>query len=318
MSRLRNFGFGIMILLAAASSAQADLDLAGDRLVLDATVWTSGHVWMAEEGGLSRNELAFERVDAVAGLTGRVTPGVSFRLSADVGRAEPRDLYLSLTWRGRLGLRAGQFLQPLGMDAMTEPDSQILSGNALLISYAKPLGTRDIGILGTWDADRISVAAAVINGSGPNAGEANGRKDLCARVAVRPASTANATLALRAYHGWPGASETAWQTVAFEASAARGPLELQAEFQNHQGPDARNNAGYVQAYLSTGQLQPVARLDLVLPSRKRADWMATAGINVRPFSACDAFRVLLSCSYRRNYQDNWSFLAFLVRLQAAI
>jgi hypothetical protein len=37
-------------------------------------------------------------------------------------------------------------------------------------------------------------------------------------------------------------------------------------------------------------------------------------MSVQPIA--DHLRVMLDCSYRRNYQGNWSVLAFLFRLQA--
>jgi hypothetical protein len=303
-------------MLVLATTVFAELAVVTDALSFDAVVLSKAHFYRFTSNDLSTNEVAFERVEAVAGLTGSLIQPVSIRLSADVGSLEPRDLYLDLKSRRGFGLRAGQFLLPLGMDAITEPDSQVLSGSALLVNYAKPLGTRDIGLLGTWDAGRVSAAAGVVNGSGANADDNNGRKDVCARVAVR--SKLDGVIALRAYYGWPGASDTAWQTVAAEARVRLRQVDLQVELQNHQGPDSRNNAGYVQACWSAGQLQPVGRFDLILPSREHADWMATAGLNIRPFSVHDEFKIMLNCSYRRNYQDNWSFLAFLVRLQAAI
>jgi hypothetical protein len=123
-------------------------------------------------------------------------------------------------------------------------------------------------------------------------------------------------LALRVFYGWPDASDTVWQTAAAEARITRGPFELQAEFQNHSGSDGQNNAGYLQAAWSIGQLQPVARFDLALPKGERVEWMVTGGLNVQPIA--DHVRVMLDCTYRRNYQQNWSVLGFLFRLQASI
>jgi hypothetical protein len=229
-------------LLVLSTTVFAELAVVTDALSFDAVVLSRAHFQRFTAGELSSNDAAFERIEAVVGLTGS--------LSADVGGLEPRDLYLDVKSRAGFGLRAGQFLLPLGMDAMTEPDSQVLSGYALLVGYAKPLGTRDIGLLGTWDASRVSAAAAVVNGSGANVDDNNSGKDVCARVAFRPNS--DAVIAVRAYYGWPGASDTAWQTVAAEARVSRHPIDLQVELQNHQGSDSRNNAGYIQACCKTG------------------------------------------------------------------
>jgi hypothetical protein len=302
----------ILVLIVIAGVAWADLIWIEDKLALDAVVWAGGHWWRAEQVGLAQNEFSFERAEALAGLTGHLSPVVSLRMSGDVSYLKARDLYVDLRWRRGFGLRAGQCLLPLGMDAMTEPDSQKL-GNSFLVGYAKPAGTRDIGVLGSWTLSRLSVSAAVVNGSGANASDNNTRKDLCGRISARPLATLDADLALRAYYGWP---DSLWQSAALEARLRRGPLTLQAELQNHRSQYARNNAAYLLAAWDVGMLEPVGRFDLVLPQRMRADWMAVVGLNASPLS--DHLKVMLGCSYHRNYQANWSVFGFSLRLQAEL
>ncbi len=306
----------ILTLLIVALPAWANLSLAGDKLALDVTVWMGAHWWRAEQAGLARNEFAFERVQALAGLTGQLSPVVSLRFSGDVGYLQPQDLYVDLRWRGGFGLRAGQFLLPLGMDAMTEPDSQVLASSSFLVSYAKPAGIRDIGVMGGWETSRITVSAAVVNGAGANTGDNNDRKDLCGRITVRPLAALDAVLALRAYYGWPDSPDSLWRSTALEARLRRGPLELQAEFQNHRSQNARNNMAYLQAAWDIGPLEPVGRFDLVVPQGERLEWMMVGGLNVRPLP--DHLRVIVDCSYHRNYQDNWGFFSFHLQLQASI
>ena len=312
MPRLRNSVLRMLMLLVIAGTAWADLSVVGDKLTLDALVWAGARWWRFEHAGLAQSEFAFERVSALAGLTGQLSPVVSLRVSGDVGVVQPQDLYVDLRWRSGFGLRAGQLPLPLGMDAMTELDSQKL-GNSFLVGYAKPAGTRDIGVLGGWAFSRLSISAAVVNGSGANASDNNTRKDLCGRISARPLATLDGDLALRAYYGSP---DSLWRSAAVEARLKHGPLTLQAELQNHRSQYARNNSAYLQAAWSGARLEPVGRFDLILPQGKRADWMSTVGLNVRPVS--DHFKVMLNCSYRRNYQENWSFFGFLLRLQAAI
>ncbi|MCX6842269.1 MAG: hypothetical protein NTX53_08320 [candidate division WOR-3 bacterium] len=305
----------ILALLIVAHTAWANLTVVGDKLSLDALVRTSAYWWRADQSGLARSEFAFERVGALAGLTGYLSPVVSLRVSGDVSALQPQDLYVDMHWRSGLGLRAGQLLLPLGMDAMTEPDSQAL-GSSFLVSYAKPAGTRDIGVQGSWTLGRLSVSAAVVNGTGANAGDNNDRKDLCGRLTVRPLVVMDAVLALRAYYGWPGSLDSVWRSTALEARFRRGPLELQAEFQNHRSQYARNNMAYLQAVWDIGRFEPVGRFDLVLPQGKRTEWMMTGGLNLRPVS--DHLKVMLDCSYHRSDQDNWSVFGFSLRLQAGL
>ena len=316
MPRLRNSMLRMLMLLVIAGTAWADLSVVGDKLTLDALVWTGAYWWRFEHAGFAQNKSAFERAKVLAGLTGYLSPVVSFRMSGDVSYLQPQDLHVDLHWSSGFGLRAGQFLLPLGMDAMTEPDSERLSGSSLLVNYAKPTGTRDIGILGSWAITRLSVSAAVVNGAGANSVDNNDRKDFCGRAVIRPLSVLDGILAVRVYYGWPDASDSVWRTAAAEARLRSGPLELQAEFQNNHGVESRNNAAYLQAAWDIGVLEAAGRFDLVMPQGKRVDWMATAGLNARPVS--DHFKVMLSCSYRRDYQGNWSFFGFLLRLQAGL
>lgn len=313
MPSFRSSLFRVLALLFAASVAWGDLRAINDRLSLDVTVWTATHWWRFTQAGLTQSEFAFERAGALAGLTGRLSPVSLFRVSGDVGAFQPRDLYVDLHWRSGFGLRAGQFLPPLGMDATTEPDSQKLSGSSFLVNYAKPAGTRDIGVLGSWVLSRLSVSAAVVNGNGANASDNNIQKDLCGRISVRPLPVLDADLSLRAYYGWP---DSLWRSAAVEARLRHGSLNLQAEFQNHRSQYARNTSAYLQAAWSGARFEPVGRFDLILPQGELADWMTTVGLNVRPVS--DYIKVMLNCSYRRNYQENWSFFGFLLRLQVAI
>jgi len=226
------------------------------------------------------------------------------------------DLYADLRWPNGFGLRVGQFVMPLGFDLMTDPAKQLLVNNSLLSGYSAPAGSRDIGLMGELQRSLLSITGAVINGDGANAASSNSRKDVCGRITFKPLSTVDAVLALRGYYRGADASDTAWRTFAAEARLKRGPLELQAEFQNRYSSDVRNNAAYLQAAWSIRQLQPAGRFDLVLPQGEHPEWMVTGGLNLEPIS--DHLKVMFDCTYRRNYQANWSIFGFLFRLQAAI
>lgn len=316
MSRFGSLLLAVLVLLAVVETARANLSLVDGKLELDATVRTGGHWWRAEQAGLTWSESGFERVGLFLGLTGRLSSVASLRASSDVGSLQARDLYIDLHWRGGLGLRAGQFLLPLGMDAMTEPDSQVLAGGSFLATYAKPAGVRDIGLAGRWGSDRFSASLAVVNGRGPNALEDNPRKDVCGRLAVRPMATGDADLALRVYHGWPGAPDTAWMSAALEARLNSGPFTVQTEIQNHRSQYARNNMAYLQAVWDAGLLEPAGRFDIILPQGKRIEWMMVGGVNLRPRS--DHVKVMFDCSYHRDHQGNWSVFGFGLRLQAVL
>jgi hypothetical protein len=202
------------------------------------------------------------------------------------------------------------------MDAMTDPAHQKLAGNSFMVGSAKPAWTRDAGLMGTWETGRVWAALAVVNGTGVNSADNNDRKDLCGRIVVKPVTALDAVLALRAYYGWPDALDSLWRSAALEARIRSGPLELQAEVQDHRSQYARNDMAYVLAAWDAGLLEPVVRLDLVLPRGKRTEWMAVGGLNVRPMTDC--FKLMFDCSYHRNDQDNWEVFGFHLRLQASI
>ncbi len=312
-------GLAAILFLVSYAHGEPGMELFDGKLSLDAQVWSTAHFYRFTTGGLSSNDVTFERAIALAGFTGRINPVVSIRAYFDVGRywgGPALDMYADFAWRGGFGARVGQFLPPLGFDYMTDFVRQPLVNNSLLQAYVKPNGGRDIGAMGTWANERYSFAAALVNGAGANTDDNNVRKDVCARLTAKPFGTLNAVIALRGYCGWPDASDSVWQTVAAEARARSGPVEFQAELQSHYGSDVRNNAAYLQAAWDVGQFEPAARFDLVLPQGQHPEWMITAGLNLRPIP--DHLRVMLDCSYRRNYQGNWSVFAFLFRLQAAI
>jgi hypothetical protein len=316
MPRLRSSVFGIMVLLATVSSAMADLEVDGGRLVFDATVWTYGHVWRAEQAGLAQNEFAIERVAAPVGITGRLSPVASLRVSADVGAVDPLDLYANFRWTNGLNVRAGQFVLPLGFELMTDPGDELIVNRSLLAGYAAPTSSRDIGLMGGVQKTWFSFYGAVVNGSGSNLSDNNSRKDICGRLTLSPLADVDGAIALRAYYGWPGAADTAWLTLATEARLARGPLALQAEFQSHSDNRGQNNSMYVQAAWGIGQVEPVARFDLAVPQGSHSEMMITGGSNV--YAVSRRVKMMLDCSYHRNYQANWSVFGVLFRLQATL
>jgi hypothetical protein len=306
----------VIALLFVVSATRADQRLVGDLLTLDATVWTNGHVWRAERADLARNEFGVERVAAPLGLIGRLGQVASVRLSADLGKVYPLDLYSDFRWASGLNVRVGQFVLPLGLELMTDPRNELIVNSSLLAGYAAPAGNRDIGLMGGMQNARFSLYGAVVNGAGANLADNNPRKDVCGRLALTPFANVDGVLALRAYYGWPGAADTAWRTLAAEARVARGPLELQAEFQNHSDNRGQNNSTYVQAGWHIGQLEPVARIDLVLSRGSLSEWMMAGGLNLEPVS--DHVKVMVDFTYHRNFQANWSVFGFLFRLQAGL
>jgi hypothetical protein len=309
---------GLVVLVVAANGGQGPVDL-GHRIGLDALVASTVHFYRFAASGLSSNELVLERVVALAGLTGEINSVASIRASFDVGGywgGPALDMYANFAWPSGLELRAGQFLLPLGMDAMTEFGHQKMVSNSFLSAYVKPAGGRDIGVMGTWGRRSFSAAAAVVNGAGANAGDNNARKDLCGRVTARPFQGIGLVLALHGYYGWPDTPDSTWRTLGAELAFEAGPSQVQVEFQDQRYLSTRSLTAYAQFAYAAKLFEPCARLDLVMLRGQRPDLMLTAGANLLPVG--DNVKVMLDGFYRQNYQDNWSVFGFILRLQAAL
>jgi hypothetical protein len=214
-----------VMLAAVVSIGQGGVDL-GHGIELDALVGTTAHFYRFTSAGLYSNEMVIERAVALAGLTGRVSSVVSIRAYFDIGSywgGPALDMYTDFAWPNGMELRVGQFLLPLGMEAMTEFGRQKLANSSFLVGYAKPAGTRDIGVMGTWQRRRFSVAAALVNGAGTNTWDNNVQKDMCVRLTLGPLAALDAVIALRGYYGRPDASDSVWRSAAIEARLKRGP-----------------------------------------------------------------------------------------------
>jgi hypothetical protein len=305
-----------LLVVVIAGAGRAELTLVPDRLALDVLVWVNASWWRSEQAGLAQSEFVIERVAAPAGLTGRLSPVASLRVSGDISVLQPQDLYVDLRWSNGFGLRVGQFLLPLGMDAMADFRYQKMVNNSFLAAYAKPAGGRDIGVMGTWERKGLSAAAAVVNGAGGNAGDNNDRKDLCGRVTARPFPGTGLVLALHGYCGWPDVPESAWRTLGAEMAWESGPIVAQTEIQDQRYLDTRSFTSYVQFAYAAGLVEPCARFDLVRLNAQKPDLMLMGGVNLRPIG--DNVRAMFDCFYRRNYQGNWSVYGFVLCLQAAI
>lgn len=302
---------------AMSAPSTVGLDLVPGRLSFDAVVYHTAHWWWFEGGGLRSDERVFERPVALAGFTGRVNSVSSVRCYFDIGETyggPVLDMYAQLNWNSGWTLRAGQFLLPVGLEAMTDAADQKMIYNSFIAGYAKPGGTRDIGALVAWHGDDLAVSFALVNGAGANNWDDNRAKDLCLRIGARLRQ--DLELAGRGYFGWTGPSEALWRTLAAEATYRSGSWVLRTEVQNHESRDAQNNAGYLEANLALGRWEPVVRADFILPQWQRLDAMMTGGVNLRPFS--EHFVVMLNGFYRRNFQDEWAAYGFMLRVQAGL
>jgi hypothetical protein len=290
--------------------------LPGNRVSFDALVWSPAHFYRFGADGLYRSEFAFDHASSLMGITGAIGRIASARVSVDVGYLQPQDIDVDLRLGGGVSLRAGQFLLPLGMDVLTEPEALPFATNSLMANYAKPNGTRDIGILASWERVPFTAAVAVVNGTGPNRADNNGGKDVCGRVVLRPFSGIGLQLALRAYWGWPGLPDSAWQSAAGEAVLDIGKFWIQAELQGHSYSDVSNYAGYALLRYETGLVEPCCRIEWVVPRGRRPDVMLMVGPNVHALDG--HIKMTVDGFYRRDYRTNSFIYGCVFRLQAVM
>ena len=305
---------GLWMPLLAAEEPGVEL-LAG-RLSVDALVLSGAHWWQVEERGLTSSGFIIDRVQVPVGLTGRLNPIASMRASCDISFLQPQDLYVDLQWPNGLGIRAGQFKLPVGVEQMTGPGQAKLANGSLLAAYARPVDVRDLGLSGAWTRERVGVVLAVIDGNGPNTGDNNDRKDLCGRVAVRPWRGSGIELAARGYYGCPDPAKAAWRTAAVELIMESSRMSIRAELQNLESAEQHNNAGYLQLAYGVGVFEPACRVDLVFPRNEKAHFMATGGVNFRPLG--DKLKFTLDGSYLRDLELGVGVAVLFVRLQAAL
>jgi hypothetical protein len=156
----------------------------------------------------------------------------------------------------------------------------------------------------------------VVNGTGAAAWAPENvkRKDVCARVLARP-WCGGPRFAARVYRG-AETTGVVWLTVAGEFMYDRAPFSIRAEAQNHQYRDIHNNAAYAQLTYDMGRLEPSVKLDLLKPGGQKLEILAEAGVQAR--MAGDAFRVLLSYSYHRDFQGDWTVGAIFLALRVGI
>lgn len=315
---IRNL-FRILVAGMLFSGRAMGIELVDGKLASDLLLSGTAHWWQYQIDGVRGTDRAFERVIALVGLTGRISPAATIRCYFDIGQywgGPVLDMYAQLMWENGFGLRAGQFVLPLGFDAISDLGKQKLINGSFVGWYVKPAGTRDIGVATCWRRESFLFEAALVNGAGANAGDNNGQKDVCGRVELRPFAEVDAAFAARGYFGWPEQFGPVWRTAALEATYRTGSLEFQSEVQNHSSPTAKNSAAYLQAAYVLGRFEPVLRVDAILPWGQRPEAMLTGGINLMAIP--DHMRVMLDYSYRRNGEEGWSVAGFLLRLQASI
>ena len=313
----------VLLAVCLAAQASAEVVLLDGKLATDITAWANCRWSNYTQAGFSASRFEFYRFGGFVGLTARVSPVASARVSFDAGWANSAlDIYVDLAWPSVLAVRAGQFVVPTGFEALTKPEETKLIDNSMVKRLWKPWDPRDVGIMLSYDARPISGALAVINGNGRQdpLHDDNDAKDIAARVVLRILEHSGLLFAVRGYHGKYGAEKVNFDNVAVEASFRDWGLDVTAEGQRAVFGTALRNSFYVQAaYRLTGLLEPAGRYTMEF-AEDRFDFGVTGGMNFRVKG--DRLKLMLDYDHwERRAPGVWDDIVenrFLVQLQAGI
>ena len=306
------------LMLALAAPAQAELQIASDRLAADGWVRANAHYCTIDNVGLQSSEFVFEPVTGGVGLTARLGSLVSLRASSAFssdGGVWLEDALARVEWPSGWGVTAGQFLLPLSIDALLLPrDYPLMFNGAMHTGLIKPGGLRDVGVMGTFRQGMWDATAGVVNGNGAGSWSTQNRlrKDLFGRIMVQP-WTSGPWLGGRIYRAIEF-NGNAWLTWGAEAKYSLGSLQLAGEFQNHISDGQPINSAYLQGLYGIGRFEPGVRLEAVLRQLERPEINATAGVAFRPTAS--PFKLAVHYSYHAGLEGRWAVGEVLVRLQA--
>lgn len=320
--------------LVLSTAGGTGLTLIQDRLTVDALFWGNAMLrWDVKEGWLDP-ELHFRRQAFFVGATGRIDEATTLRAYLDLGNAvgvPAYDLYASFRWPAGVSLTVGQFLVPLGFEALTPyPELKFIEFSAVQ-RFVKPADPRDIGAMVSYDHSAFDLAVAVVNGPGRNIfWDENRWKDVAARVVLEPLSGVGLLLAVRGYYGRLGKDQDLeFRNAAVEIRYRSGDLELagegqfaKREYKAAEGtpiPLGRNSF-YVHGAHDFGMLQPVLRCDVEFQADDKFDIAVTGGMNFLVLG--DRLKVMVQYEYWRkesiDVEKKSTLTSLMVQLQGAI
>jgi hypothetical protein len=307
------------ILVAAAS---ADVVLVEDRFSVDVLAWVNCAWRQAEVAGYADTRFDFYRRGALVGIEGRTGTVALGRVSMDAANLTPLDVYADFHWPSGFGLRAGQFVAPVGFEALTDPKALRFIEYSLVKNAWKPLDPRDVGLMGTYKNAFAELAVAVVNGNGRGGWlqDDNKWKDVCGQVVFKSFDGLGVLLALRAYYGRTGTEGSDFTNYALELDARRGPLEARCELQNAVIGPTTFTSFYAQAsHRLLAALEPVARFQMSFGTGSVRNIGITGGLN-SPIRG-DDLKVMIDYDYRRQdapgIESDFTVHQILLQLQTA-
>jgi hypothetical protein len=141
------------------------------------------------------------------GVTGRITPKISWALQGDFANLASdgrvlRDAYLQFAATPQFAMRFGQMVAPFSLERLTSYSRLEVIDRSVIGASMTP--SRDVGLMvfntQPWRG-WITYGAAVINGTGQNRADDNGAKDFVGRVATKVPRLAHLTVGVNAQTG---------------------------------------------------------------------------------------------------------------------
>ncbi|MFO7690532.1 MAG: hypothetical protein R6W83_08255 [Cryobacterium sp.] len=314
---------GLLVVLTT-TLAVAEVVLVENRLTLDAVAWANARWQRVSEGGVSQIDFSFYRFGAPVGLNFRPAPGTAVRVSFDAGWNERAlDLYVDFRLPAGLLLRAGQFIPPIGHEALTLPQDLKAVEYSLLKGAWKPYDPRDVGLMLARDSGLVAASIAFVNGFGRSGWlqDENKWKDISGRLLFRPAFLETSFIGGRGYYGRMGPDGGLMVNYALELGFGFGGLVMAAEIQHALIGAYGVTAGYAQtAYRAVDWLELVGRLQGSLDVSRTWALGVTAGANVELRG--DAMRLMVNYDYLRQQSRQSASLSernrVLLQLQASL
>ncbi|OYD14432.1 hypothetical protein CH330_08695 [candidate division WOR-3 bacterium JGI_Cruoil_03_51_56] len=321
MRRVTFLGWLVILPLLAATT-WGEVSLVEQRLSADALIWANCCWQQTEVIGLTDSRFDFYRRAAFIGLTGHISSVASMRVYFDLASISAYDLYIDFHWPSGFGLRVGQFIPPLGFEAWAKLCELKLIEYSLISHHWKPWGSRDIGLMTSYERNLFEVAGALVNGNGRNNEyDENKWKDMCGCFVFKPSASSGLKFACRGYYGRYYKEDVQFWNLAGEVLLDRESLQALAEVQHAVwGVPVRNSFHVQAAYELFGILEPVARFEIEFQSEDKHEFGVTVGLNFLAFG--DRLKTMLDYNYwRRNStmsENRVSQQKILIQLQVGI
>ncbi len=317
------FVAGVLLVLLT-TTATAEVVLVENRLTLDALALVNARWQRVSEVGVSRMDFSFYRFGAPVGLNWRPATDVMVRVSFDAGWNERAlDLYADLRLPAGFVLRSGQFIPPIGREALTLPRKLRFVEYSILKGAWKPYDPRDVGLMLSRDTGLFAASIAVVNGFGRSGWlqDENRWKDVCGRVVFRPRAVENTFVGGRGYYGRVGPEGGLMANYALESGLGLGEVTLLSEVQRALIGTYAVTAAYLEA---SGRvldwLEPVGRLQASIDDARTLTAGATAGAIVDLHG--ESVQIMLNYDYLRRFprqhSEEYERHQLLLQLRASL